>query len=329
MLRVFCTCVLLTACSDTRPPAAGSEKEEIQRPAVAPKKVVPAVGPELTVTPKMLEMAALMKKEARSLKVVARGRLPTPARVLRYCEQSFDPYDDSDEELNAKLDAWGEKCIGNDTVAFHEKSGTWQYAQVQLGDGDVPEGVRILRVTGDGTASKLFEGGFDLESTRKARKAIRGKLLAMQDLVASSCGSASCDLVSLRAPLEGWLLYVESRPEEKVHKVWLLEPTGEHATLVGSVPVHTQTCDGDAWCDARETALAELKKEKGDGYTDAERAAVDEIACPVCPLPLEILSVAQHQQQVFILGTVIPRGHQAVPLEVQKHVAFLMPINVI
>lgn len=169
----------------------------------------------------------------------------------------------------APLEAEGD-CDLRASAAFDPSRGEWVTLGVDSSEGG-PESITIA--AHDGTNRRvLHEGDVSAGSLARARRIVRGYRnlpeptnLVEQRAIDQFSLNMFARLVSLRAPLDGWLLMTETTetvPEEEV--LVLVRGDGSDRRVLARRPASVGSCDGGGfWCERlqRECTLEELRAE--------------------------------------------------------------------
>lgn len=273
--------VLLLACGSPATPVEEPAPPIAEAPA--PIEEPPAPEPEPPPSP----LAALIESMAETQPEPA-GR--TFATALDGCRRV-----DADE------------CTIETLTGFD--GGRWLVLEADRGEAGV-ESAALLRVAVSGDDEVIAGGPLDarmLASIRRALGRFRSQPVVPSLVRARATAEWSitqyAPLVALGAPLEGWLLYLETienldAPEHVLRLV--KRDLSETIELARRTAPHTP-CDGDMWfCDAHEGEC-----------TAAELRAEDRLC--VQPFGIERVALAPDRATLFVGGTRAVAGHGGYP----------------
>jgi hypothetical protein len=278
--------LLVIACGTPAPPVEEPPPPQasVEEP-VAPAEEPPAPEPEPS------PLAALIA-ELEESEDVPSGSDVTFATALAECPRAGDR----------------ETCNIDSRAGFDAANARWVMLEV---DGSEMEISSVWLGTASGTAEQpIWTGALDARGLTALRRALRPfhSLAVSPNLVAGSSSvefsiDAYTPLVSLRAPFEGWLLYLETvedldAPEHVLSLV--KRDLSERIELLRRRAPFT-ACDGDGWtCEASETDCT------------PEQLRAEDRLC-VQPFGIQRVSLAADRATLFVGGTGAEAGHGGYP----------------
>lgn len=205
----------------------------------------------------------------------------------------------------------GEGCAVLAAAAYDQEREAWVVLEGEINENaDGGTESTSLAYVGQ-TYERLIDGG-ELTTARlttlRREVASRGRLPRSANLlnklaVSEFSISSYAPLATLRAPLEGWSIYVEpSSLEIREYHAYLISPDHHRAILVGSRTATVGPSGGDGWaCGAHESG----------NCTEAEMRAENLLA--VEPVSLYGFAISADRSSMLILGSLVEAGHGASP----------------
>lgn len=279
--------------SATAPPAPSAPAATTLAPA--PAAATPAADPTPRPTSTASSPAAALLAAAPLYEGLTDANLPSLAfsAALSQCARV------------------GEGCSILSAAAYDGEREAWVVLEGEINENsDGGTESTSLAYVGE-TYERLVDGG-ELTAARLAalrrETASRGQLPRSANLlaklaVAQFSISSYAPLATLRAPLEGWSIFVEpSSVEIREYHAYLISPDHQRAVLLGSRTATVGPVSGDGWsCSAHQSG----------NCTEAEMRAENLLA--VEPVNLYGLSISADRSSMLILGTLVEAGHGASP----------------
>lgn len=224
------------------------------------------------------------------------------------CKRPFD------ECLVWKSDA-RERCIRPagrckvwQTAAYSPEREAWLVLAVDYGEGWAT-GAELIQDDGD-DRKRVLESDAEPPTALRRRLARFQDLAAPDDLIADQALSMFslsyyAELVSLSAPLDGWVLWLETTGlETREQRLWLVHPERDERHVLGRRPAQVGPCDGGGyWCERKE-------EDPDAECTDADLEAEGRLCTE--PDGIELVALAP-DGTLLVQGTHQVAGHGGYP----------------